>query len=544
MTTTNPHALCALLTVTSLFGSAMQAQAGLNVIQSANSNTWAGTPIQSNTTTPDTNSTVTQGGANNAVAFSFTPTTTFTLDSFSVVYAGGASTGFLTIYQLGSGQGGGEDNGFANSQFNTGVLVTPKAFTVGGTPSEAFLTFDLTGSDEVTLTAGTRYLFDFTAAVSNTPVNGSYAGVDASPDWNFFLRRGGAFDTSGSNFYQAVETGTVRNDVAGGRRDLPLAFYAAPPPTLTLAKSNPGLNFIASGSDAFGLAMVRTSNPDPNLSWYGVATPSNPVSYSFNLSRPATPSGVNYLAFFVSGNDPGFISAPSSSYPNFAYNTVAQLLVSRTGDGTSRAVMSYKIDAPNSNGSPGLFTSLDPAFIDQGTGGIVASMTAGEVRGIWRVTFTSDTDFTITAPDNTTTSGSFAATSAARFASPLYVYFCQSPGGLANRGSWGVVSSVSITGVAGAFTENFAESLGNLEIVGGVDTSILVTSATPYWITWPSANADWLPQYSNDLGISIPWEDLTTTPINVIGTSTRQLLIDPAAINTYSSNRGFFRLKR
>lgn len=544
MTTVKPNALRALLAITSLSGFSMQAQAGLNVIQSPNSNTWAGTPIQANTTTPDTNSTVSQGGANNAVAFSFTPATTFTLDSFSVVYAGGASTGFLTIYQLGSGQGGSEASGFANSQFNTGVLVTPKAFTVGGTPTEAFLTFDLTGLDEVTLTAGTRYLFDFTAAVSSTPVNGSYAGVDASPDWNFFLRRGGAFDASGSNFYQGVETGTGRNDTNSGRRDLPLAFYAAPPPRLMLAKSTPGLNFISSSSDPFGLAMVRTTNPDPNLSWHGVATPANPVTYSFNLSQPAAQNGVNYFAFFVSGNDPGFIGASNSSYPNFAYNTVAQLLVSKTGTGTSRAVMSYKIDAPNSNGSPGYFSSLDPAFIDKGTGGILASMTAGEVTGTWKVTFTSDTDFTITAPDNTTTSGSFASSSAERFASPLYVYFSQSPGGAANIGASGVISSVSITGVAGAFTENFTESLGNLETVGIVGTSILVTSGTPYWISWPSANADWLPQYSSDLGISSPWADVTGTPINVNGTNIRQLLIDPAAIGGYNPNRGFFRLKR
>ncbi|MGL5020137.1 MAG: hypothetical protein ACRDBP_18525, partial [Luteolibacter sp.] len=530
--------------ITPFFGLAMQAQAGLDVIQSAISNSWAGTPIQANTTAPDTNSTVANGGAGNAVAFSFTPASTFTLDSFSVVYAGGASTGFLTIYELGSGQGGRETDGFVNSQFNTRVLVTPRAFTVGGTLTEAFLNFDLTGADEVTLTAGTRYMFDFTAAVSNTTVNGSYAGVDASPDWNFFLRRGGAFDTSGSNIYGSAETGIQRNDVAGGRRDLPLAFYAAPPPTLTLAKSTPGLNLIASGNDPFGLAMVRTSSPDPNLSWQGVATPGNPVSYSFNLAQPAAQNGVNYFVFFVSGNDPGFVSAPSSSFPNFAYDTVAQLLVSKTGTGTSRAVMSYKINAPNSNGSPGLFTNLDPAFIDQGTGGILASMTAGEVTGTWKVTFTSDTDFTITAPDNTTTTGSFATTSAAQFASPLYVYFCQSPNGAANLGASGVISSVSITGVAGAFTENFADSLGNLETIGVVSTSILVTSGTPYWISWPSSAADWLPQYSNDLGLSNPWEDLTGTTINVIGTSTRQQLIDAAAIGSFSPNRGFFRLKR
>lgn len=225
------HAILAML------AAASQAQAGLSVIQSAISSTWAGTPTQSNTADPNANSTVSQGGAGNAVAFSFTPASTFTLDYFSLVYAGGPSNGFLTIYTPGSGQGGSEADGFVNSAFNTGVVVAPQAFSVGGTGDEAILTFDLTGIDEVTLNAGTLYLFDFTAAVAGVPTNGSYAGVDASPDWNFFLRRGGVFDTSGSNIYAGAETSTQRNDVAGARRDLPLAFYAVPEPSALLLGS-------------------------------------------------------------------------------------------------------------------------------------------------------------------------------------------------------------------------------------------------------------------------------------------------------------------
>lgn len=227
--------------VLAMIAAASQAQAGLSVVQSAISSTWAGTPTQTNTADPNANSTVSQGGAGNAVAFSFTPSSTFTLDYFSLVYAGGPSTGYLTIYDLGAGQGGGEADGFVNSAFNEGVLVAPQAFTVGGTGDEAFLTFDLTGLDEITLTSGVRYMFDFTAAVAGVPTNGSYAGVDASPDWNFFVRRGGAFDTSGSNIYAGAETATGRNDVAGARRDLPLAFYAAIPEPSSVLLGSLGL---------------------------------------------------------------------------------------------------------------------------------------------------------------------------------------------------------------------------------------------------------------------------------------------------------------
>lgn len=534
----------ALLATTALFASAIQAQAGLNVIQSAISNTWAGTPIQANTTAPSTNATVNAGGAGNAVAFSFTPTSTFKLDYFTVVYAGGPSTGYLTIYALGSGQGGGEANGYVNSVFNNSVLVPPQAFTVGGTGSRAFLTFDLTAAHEVTLNAGTTYMFDFTAAAAASPTSGSYAGIDASPDWNFYLVRGGAFDTSGSNIYAGAETLTQRNDVSGARRDLPLAFYAAPPPTLTLAKSKPGLNLVASSDQDFGLAMVRTFSPEPDLSWHGAATTGNPVTYSFNLSQPATQVGVDYFIFFVSGNDPGFMNAPSSSFPSYDYNTVARLRVSKTGAGTSVAEMSYKLDSPASNGSPGYYTNLSPAFTDQGTGGILARLFAGEVTGTWKITFTSDTNFTITAPNNATTSGSFATASAAQFASPLYVYFAQSPSGTANKGAWSVISSISVTGVAGAFTENFAESFGTLETVGTTGTSLVVTSDTPYWLSWTPAAGSWIPQYSNDLGITNPWEDLSGTTFNVTAADTRYLLFNSTSVGSYNPNHGFFRLKK
>jgi hypothetical protein len=180
-----------------------------------------GTPLLATTATPDVDSTTGNGGGANVALTFTTGASGFTLDRFSIVAAGGAG-GTVNIYRIpqqgdelnAGSQGGTEADGFVNIGFSTGLLGGGAGlpFSFDGTTNETMLTFDLTGADEVTLLPNAVYAIDFT----NTG--------------NFFVRRGGAFYTGGGNIYANTDA-TQRFDVAGGRRDAPLALYAVPEPS-------------------------------------------------------------------------------------------------------------------------------------------------------------------------------------------------------------------------------------------------------------------------------------------------------------------------
>jgi hypothetical protein len=101
-------------------------------------------------------------------------------------------------------------------------------FNYNGTPTQNYLEFDLSGSSQVTLQAGTSYAFELWAP-STAVGNGLY--------W----RRGAEFYANG-NIYGAnaagagyvpdfTQLGVSMNNVAGGTRDGGLALYAVPEPS-------------------------------------------------------------------------------------------------------------------------------------------------------------------------------------------------------------------------------------------------------------------------------------------------------------------------
>lgn len=229
------------LIMAALLSSSLIASAGLTTsTYSVSPDVWAGTPSLYTTLAPNSNQTVSQGGGtNSAVALTFTTGASgFQLDSFSIVAAGGPSTGIIHLYQ--SPVGGTEADGYVNLSFSTDLLGggAGLGFTYFGSATQNILNFDLTGSDQVTLLANTLYAIDFTANVSDTA-------------YNFYVRRGGAFYTAGGNIYATATADTAagqRFDVSGsGRRDAPLALYAVPEPasmTLMGLGTLAGLMFI------------------------------------------------------------------------------------------------------------------------------------------------------------------------------------------------------------------------------------------------------------------------------------------------------------
>lgn len=150
----------------------------------------------------------------------FVPTSTFTLTQFSLL-SGGRAGGSVTLhlYPINTavtGQGGGNADGFVNTQYSTDLLGGGAGLTVAlnGSPGDQVINFAFSGVDQATLTSGVEYGFE----------------VDSTAAGNFSWQRdaGGVY-TSG-NIYQAA-SGTTKGQVGGTPdRDGYFAVYGTATP--------------------------------------------------------------------------------------------------------------------------------------------------------------------------------------------------------------------------------------------------------------------------------------------------------------------------
>ncbi len=204
--------------------------------------------VDQTTLTPQALATVNSGGAsagvaNNIFAQTFTPTSTFQLGALTIYAAGGPVNGVsLHLFQvtfLPGGLPGGwaTTGGFnvlqncnTNDLFNPGNTGTGLTFNYAGVPTQNYLEFSLSGTEQVILQAGVSYAFEFWAP-SSTVAN------------SMFWRRGGDFYANGNIYganaagagYANAQLGVSMNNVAGGVRDGALALYAVVPEPSSLA---------------------------------------------------------------------------------------------------------------------------------------------------------------------------------------------------------------------------------------------------------------------------------------------------------------------
>ncbi|HWX21186.1 MAG TPA: hypothetical protein VN578_14900 [Candidatus Binatia bacterium] len=271
------------------------------------------------------------------------------------------------------------------------------------------------------------------------------------------------------------------------------------PPTLSLAaiKDKPGLNIAANGSGDGPRESIAAGG---NHSW--VYHGSQPVTYSLTITNyPGTNHPYLQTHFFLVSN-PGGESAPDWNEPNCVF---VQIL--NNADGTATGRFMYKTNQPGGNNmlwGPGTL-----AYVNSSNG----------VLGTWSLSFTDNTNITMTAPTGQSTNFFFPDDAAVQtaFADPLTVYFGQQKNGAANTGQISTYSRARITGATSpdiddAFpgpnlnTSNWrvaCDTPNDLYIIGADDA---------WWLTWT------LP----DLGFS-----LVTSP-----TLAHNSWVDPGLTNT------------
>jgi hypothetical protein len=200
-----------------------------------------------------------------------------------------------------------------------------------------------------------------------------------------------AFDVTAASFtvgFGVVSFGGPNTTITGETLDfanLQITVKTNPPPpphpTINVLPAKPGLRVFSKNYD-FTDTQSGFGTVDPNQSWVG-ATPSAPRSYSITFADFDTVDNFTFYSQFV----------PNGASVPYVIFTSPQALVWRI---THQAA--------------GFTTAVDWKTNAAGAGlnnnALTLATTSTNGRGTWTLTFTNDTDGTVTAPDGT--SGSFS----------------------------------------------------------------------------------------------------------------------------------------
>ncbi len=303
-----------------------------------------------------------------------------------------------------------------------------------------------------------------------------------------------------------------------------------PPPTTSLTKVVPGLKQFANVTPSYGRQVVRTgTNGAALVSWIGRG---NPVVYSYTVAEFPTAAGF-YCGLTIAPGDP---ATQTYADPDWSAPTALWLNVAANGDGTQQVRFAYKTNQPSANG------------MLYGAGVLTNFTYNGSAVGTWKVTFTSDTDTTLTAPDGSTYSASIPADIAAMFAGPGGFWLMSCPANDANIGQSMTFSDLSITGTASAINQSFTPGVLSALLVlesqvynwnTNPPNQFLLTAANgKYWNHWTLPDNGFSPVVKTNLA-SGEWQDLAYSAILVNG-GARWALVSPSALPGASA--GYFGL--
>ena len=297
-----------------------------------------------------------------------------------------------------------------------------------------------------------------------------------------------------------------------------------PPPTLKpLSKPVRGLNAFASTEansfwDRQGV-MLEASN---GLSWVGRASAAKPVSYSFAISDfPTNIPAYSTEAYLFLAPNP----AAEENAPDWAETNCAIMDVMNSTNGGGQMTFLYKVNEPAANAmfwgnspytnAPGSWNGVMPDYLESGE---LTNVSSATLLGTWTVTFTSDTNGMLIAPDGTTSSFIFPLYNVTKFAeSSGFNVYLGMQANTANAINQGVVfSSFAISNVPSACSDNFLAdtslntNLWNNSYAIRPAGVLLVPPGAPYWVGWTVPATGFSLVDSPGLGASAVWKNVTT----------------------------------
>jgi hypothetical protein len=278
-----------------------------------------------------------------------------------------------------------------------------------------------------------------------------------------------------------------------------LGSVTNPPPTLSIQKVKPGLNFVqGSISGQFDRQNIRTVNSTTgtpiNYSWVGAATVGNPVTYSFNISQWNAPD-LNFHIYIT----PGFGGESASDYNQT--NVMILQIGQQPPDGTVVNLF-WKTNFPSGNST-----------------NIAVTVTNQSLLGTWQLRFTGNTAGAIIAPDSTSYPFTVDPHLVTGLANPVYISFGLNPKANTNTvlGESVVISQIGIHGV-GSLSSVATITNDNFLVDSQLDTNIWVVNALfPASIVFVPTNTSYSVDWTiPDTGFSL----VVTTNVKTLSSAT------------------------
>lgn len=287
-----------------------------------------------------------------------------------------------------------------------------------------------------------------------------------------------------------------------------------PPPTLQFpVKTAPGLNVIATteGNTFFDRQEVGLVASN-GVSWVGNDLTS-PVTYSFTVSGfpqgAATEGGYSSSTVTNTGGCEAYMMmAPNpAAYDNaIDWNEPDCVVVQLQQETNGQTLMEFQ------------FKTNEPSGGSQYTPNTIGTLAYnGSALGKWSVTFSSDTNVTMTAPDGSSTNFVFSPAAVAYFAETshpgMYLYLGMQANNAGALNQAVCYSNFSITGAPAAMSDNFTTdptlntNLWFNFMASGPSGVFVMPPGAEDWITWTLPDAGFQLQAATKL--LGPWQTLT-----------------------------------
>jgi hypothetical protein len=302
------------------------------------------------------------------------------------------------------------------------------------------------------------------------------------------------------------------------------------PKLMPPVKTTPGLNVFASteANSVWDEQQVMLL-ANTGLSWVGRASAAKPVSYSFAIDGFDTNSVWAAEAYlFLIPN------SPADPAPDWDEANGITISVNCTGNNGGTMNFTYKVNEPQNDlmywsnppytNAPGSCAGATNCFET----GNLCTVYSATLFGTWTVSFTSDTNGTLIAPDGTTTNFIFPSYNVGYFAETngfnVYLGFEANNTNAINQAV--VYSSFAVTNVPSECSDNFLTdtslntNLWTSSYSAGPEGVFIVPSNAPLMLAWTSPANGFSLAESPILGPNAVWNNVSTyLPIPMYGLS-------------------------